>query len=73
MSKLKQFLAEHGLMQKRVGELAGIGSNRMSDFCNGLMPPEETRQRIAAAIRECTGKPITVDDLWPAQPAESEK
>lgn len=66
MTKLRQFIAQHGLKQVRIAELTGINQSSVSDYCRGLVPSDEIKVRIVAVLRECTGRDLTVEDFWPA-------
>ena len=62
---LKDFIEENALKQKRVAEIADVSESQMSNYCRNLMPTDDVKMRIAAALTQCTGKDVTVEQLWP--------
>lgn len=71
---LEEFIQDHSLRPKRLAQKAGLSVSVLYSIRVGFrLPDTDEAGRIVAALRECTGKQITVEDLWPAQPAESGK
>lgn len=72
MTKLKQFIDEHDVTQRRIAKAIGIHESTLSNYVSGYhTPDDEMQDRIVMALRERTGEALTKADLWPAQPAES--
>jgi len=67
---LGQFIDNAGLVQKKIAEIAGINESRLSLYCNGLIPNDEHRTTIAAALLQLTGRDAPMDDFWPAPEPE---
>lgn len=67
---LDQFIQDQGLKQRRIAELTGIAESRLSTYCNGLIPNDDHKRAVIAALRELTGKDISVGEFWPAPEAE---
>lgn len=64
---LQQFIEARGLRAGHVADVAGMDRHRFWRIRSGrLIPTIDDCQRIVAALRDCTGKDLTVDDLWPA-------
>lgn len=72
MTELKKTIVGGGLKINHVGKVAGIERNRFGRLVRGLdLPDVEEAAKIVAALRECTGKDVTVEMLWPTTaPAE---
>jgi hypothetical protein len=56
---LQRVLREQGRKQIWLAERVGIDKRWMSFYTRGLVPPPETKEKIAAELG------VTVDELWP--------
>jgi len=69
MTELKDFIEKHGVKQTRIAEITGIDDAALSKICRGKRDAKDDEKiAIVAALIECTGKPVTTDDLWPPSP-----
>jgi len=66
MTNLKQFIEDNGLKQRRIAQMLDVDESMVSNWARDIRTPsEEDKARIVAALTECTGKDVTVEQLWP--------
>lgn len=69
ITRLKRFLFENRVGQTQLAAAAGIGDSSISAICTGKSNPSiESAAAIVFALRDITGKEVTIDDFWGPEP-----
>lgn len=68
MSGIADVVEHHGLKLSRIAELAGLRPETVGRAVSGRSMPElDTCRAIVIAIRELTGRDLSIEELWPAE------
>ena len=68
MNGIAEIVEHHGLKFGRIAEVAGLRPETVGRAITGKSAPElATCRAIAGAIRELTGRDLSIEDLWPAE------
>lgn len=74
MTRLTEFIEAHGLKKNRIAEIAGVTPETVGRVAAGDgQPTLDTANAILRALRECTGKDVSIETFWPAPDPQPEK